>query len=1198
MVLLAHEEQNMITSFSLVYLALGMMVPLTGTVVDSQGKPVAEAKVWLGDTHAARKGPEVLAATETDEQGHFQLQRDDQLTGRGRDWSPSLWAYKGEARLAFQEFKGKLPATDEPVTLTLGPPVRTSVQILNPDGTPAAGAKVRVAVVKLNAPRPPDKLLDVLSTTSDAEGSVTIGGIDPENITGLDVTVKGQVVQCLPIDDGSPTVTLRPVGRLKVKVVADDPKAVKGWTITARSHPTEPGYRGLYTVHWVRNTTGDDGRATLLPIAQGQVLWDIEPPKDSAYLVLKTPAVMIIPGETQEVEIKVSRGIPVEGIVREEPGGAPIAGIEVRLDSFGGTGRNILLPPTDAQGRFSSVVLPGTTRFSFNYPFPKEYFLPPGVQHWVDFEVKEGENAVHAIDVPALRKAATISGRVLDENGKPVAGTRVLGTWKAAEFGNHAGNSSAEVEADGRFVLGSLAPKSQVDITTSAGVTHEAESVTVPSAGEGGPIAITLRKRPTFVITGQVLDSGGKPLEEARIQVKIRSSDNTAWFDGPFPLDEEIRSGPDGRFRTPDQIPVGNYEYTIVASAAGYEQATSAPFSRAFAEPLTITLRRSLGHREVAGEVVDSGGKPIAGAVVFLSGGVPKRIQRMTDADGRYRIPGVPDAPAFLFASKEGYHFLGRRVEADDAAIPFTLRRLDEAATQTLQRVVSPVTRAEERAIALALIDDLKKGAASAPEWGDPQAILLVTAMLDPDRMLAMIENQVVTADSRLITAVAIGLYDRDPNRALELLDGTGDPAIALDLFDRLGETATDPFRRELLDRALRISRAADDPARTAQGLAQVASRLFDIGEPDRAAAIVREAQVALDKPRGPFPDPRYELVPVLARVNLAAALALMDAGNKPKPPKPAEGVEVHITEVESSPAPDRIQHERERFLAAIVKEIAPTQPTETRRLLEMIHDERPRAAARRVAAIQMAATDLAAAEALQPKVRNSMLWAILPAVAAKSRAATDPEGAKALLRESVERLSKIAETTQGRRSPSVALARLVPLANRVDPDRAADLLWLALSRRSPVSPVPEPSPVMPDVRRNYAELGELAVLTARYDRSAAEVVFAPVEQRFAGLDDNRWGLENEVAVILRAAAALDARIAKRLVEAIPDDPPPPENDGVANAGNFRRHSKSDACLAVAETLALPPSLRLREPLIRYSVDSFLNILEDGPVAP
>ena len=126
--------------FPMAWLALGVTVPLAGTVVDAAGRPVAGATVWLGDTIATRQGPEVLATAETDAQGRFRLERAEELAGRGVMWSPTLWAYKPGARVAFVEFKRNVPGPDEPVRLALGPPASTRVRVLKPDGTPAAGA--------------------------------------------------------------------------------------------------------------------------------------------------------------------------------------------------------------------------------------------------------------------------------------------------------------------------------------------------------------------------------------------------------------------------------------------------------------------------------------------------------------------------------------------------------------------------------------------------------------------------------------------------------------------------------------------------------------------------------------------------------------------------------------------------------------------------------------------------------------------------------------------------------------------------------------------------------------------------------------------------------------------------------------------------------------------------------------------------
>ena len=113
--------------------------------------------------------------------------------------------------------------------------------------------------------------------------------------------------------------------------MADDPKALPGWEITARSRPTEPGYRGPYTTHWVRETTGEDGRIEFPPLANGQVVWEIKAPEGSNYLVDKQPGATIRAGGMEEVEIKVLRAVRVEGTVLEEPGGAPIPGVTIDL---------------------------------------------------------------------------------------------------------------------------------------------------------------------------------------------------------------------------------------------------------------------------------------------------------------------------------------------------------------------------------------------------------------------------------------------------------------------------------------------------------------------------------------------------------------------------------------------------------------------------------------------------------------------------------------------------------------------------------------------------------------------------------------------------------------------------------------------------------------------------------------------------
>ena len=1150
----------------LAWLALGMSVPLSGTVEDASGKPVAGATVWLGDTVATREGPQVIASAETDEQGRFRLERPEGLAGRGPIWSPTLWAYKPGSRLAFLEFKRELPRADEPVKLTLGPAASTTVRVVYPDGWAVHDAKVRPVQFKLKAPNPPDKLLDRLAVITDVDGLATVDGLSPADLFALDVTAEGAIVQCLAIDPDGKTITLRPTGTVRVKVVADDPAAVAGWKITVRPHPTEPGYQGPYYPHWSREVTGKDGRASFPPLAVGSIFWGVEPPEGSAYLAESPRGAAIKAGETTEVEIRLSKGARVEGVLREEPGGAPIPGVKVDVANLRAGSRTVHYLTTDAEGHYSGPVLPGTIRFSYSlHDMPAGYFLPPGTQHWVDFEVKAGE-ARHEFDPPRLRKAAQVRGMVVDEGGRPVAGANVTGHWTSAEFGRDPNSHFVRSDARGEFVLGSIAPGAEAKLGASTGPADESDPVVVASAGAGGSVTIRLRKKPTLALTGRVVEADGRPLAGARVSVEVRQPGQFGGRGSLFAFEgsPEIHTGPDGRFATPGQVPVG-FQYRVAVEAPGHEPADS----RWVAPPVLaipdVPLRRAVGVREVAGRVVDSAGQPVAGVEVFQSGDGPRRTRGLTDAEGQFRVPGVPDAPAFLFASKPGYRLAYRRVGPGGGPAEIALRRQDEPPISHLSLAAPAVPRDEERAIARALLAEARESRVR-PDLPESRNLPEVAAMLDPDRTLGLIEDQVIQADPPVLWALAVGLTESDPRRALEVLEAAEPPGrattTALAFLDRMGSTLPIESRRAVLDLAARRARAIDEPGMAASQLARVADRWLDLGDRERGVPLAQEAEVMAAKPRPQqaFPNPPNEEVALaLARVDLTVALRLLAGRSAQEQPQV------------------------NRALAGVAARVASTDPDGARRALALIPEE-ARPAATRAAGLRLASKDLPAARALLAGGPDPTPEAFLPAAAARGLVATDPAGARALLLEAVGRIDKLEDSPMRRPGPAVALARLLPLAARLDPDRAPGYLAMALAHRPPLSSLPEPMPVMPDTRRHYLDLAELAVRVARYDREAAEVVFAPVAARLVRMDDDHWGLGGEGPALFAVAGAFDARVARDLLEALPADPPAPE-PGVFSNG-FRHQSKAQARLALARSLALPPAIRLREAhQLEYGLD-------------
>src|SRR5579883_2949251 len=90
-----------------------------------------------------------------------------------------------------------------------------------------------------------------------------------------------------------------------------------------------------------------------------------------------------------------------------------------------------------------------------------------------------------------------------------------------------------------------------------------------------------------------------------------------------------------------------------------------------------VILRRPSRLRSVAGRVVDPDGHAVAGAEAFQSGDGPRRTSDTTDADGRFTIHGVVDAPAFVFVKKAGYRFAGRRIGPGDEPVTVVVSKVD-----------------------------------------------------------------------------------------------------------------------------------------------------------------------------------------------------------------------------------------------------------------------------------------------------------------------------------------------------------------------------------------------------------------------------------------------------------------------------------------------------------------------------------------
>ncbi len=169
----------------------------------------------------------------------------------------------------------------------------------------------------------------------------------------------------------------------------------------------------------------------------------------------------------------------------------------------------------------------------------------------------DGESAARdsqpARGIASAASTATVSGRLLDEQGAAIAGARVSLTGR-----DHA--SSSETDAEGRYAFADV-PAGEVELAAE----HEGHEPRSWRAAVSAGVATLADQVLARVVAGQLrglaLSFRGQPVA-AQIRVSSREREDAA------PV--EVTSGANGRFQI--DLPPGRYEVRV--SARGYEPQT------------------------------------------------------------------------------------------------------------------------------------------------------------------------------------------------------------------------------------------------------------------------------------------------------------------------------------------------------------------------------------------------------------------------------------------------------------------------------------------------------------------------------------------------------------------------------------------------------------------------------------------------
>jgi RNA polymerase sigma factor (sigma-70 family) len=1122
---------------------------VTGLVVDAAGKPVAQARVWL-TAFRSDDDTEVIDQGTTDEQGRFDVTVPARWFETPHSLRPMLGliAHRPGRRMATLTFSASSVPPTAGTRLVLEAPAEATVRILSPDGAPIANARVEVlrlasdqveadvteeylrdlgrllrsrlrvtpvgvVITRLNAPLPKD-LSGRFAGRSDANGRVTLPGLAQTDLGCLRVTAEGFGEQSLTLLPSLPTgenpsfpdaVRLLPVGRVSGRLDASPELANKRLIRVTSREDQRPVVRGpVYHVASAEVVTDKEGRFEVPALAAGLLEFRVVLPPDAGVLAREPAAgtLAVRAGERTDVRIPLRPGVRLGGVVRERGTGKPVGGVRVHLEH----GERVEVVETDAAGRYTCRVSPGEV---LPHVQVSHEFVPPTRAEQGSRRIRVAEGKVEQ-ELPPLEltRAVRLRGTVVGEDGKAVPGALVHACWQGTDFRSWAEirleEASLTTNDRGEFSLEGLDGNRDVRLTARLEEAATAKAVVVRAGA--GPLTLRLARGAALALAGRVRDGRGGPVAGGRIEVWARPgfAEPNAAMPRAVPLGTLVRTGADGKFQTPRRLVPDGF-YRVVVSADGYQNVASdwlpVGADRPLAFPDLVLPRR----RTLHGRVLDRTGRPVGGVLVVYVDD-RQRSSTKTDADGRYRLEGVPEGTGFLFAEKAGFRFHGQATEAKSEVVEAVLTPRGERPTRGMPTVPSTLTKKEWLALAARVLEPALQQALAQSDDDRRLRPLELLARLDPGRVLEQIDRKAVRdpwKQDYLRRAVARTLLETSPDEARTVIDAMTDPGFRsmgyCDLCDSLPATKRKE-KLDLLGQALLHARAVKDASHRVVGVAGVARRLRVVGEKERADRLLREHQPAARElatlawsgyARGAFAEE-------LALTDLPAALALIQDLN--------EKFAYH------------------RHHGNIAHKLAGVKPAEAERILKMLG---PSGRYPERVCYRMAPVDLERARRIADANPYPRQKARAYGVMAQALAGTKPARAVELLDQAFALLTEYVASGQDRfdnatNAPVVAAA-LLPVAEQIDPGLVPEFFWRTLSLRTPI-------PRDGDRGEFDAEVdAALALMIARYDRATARRLLEPVIPEAPRLVKTGRG-----RALISALAAVDPRWAVEVLEGLP----------------------------------------------------------------
>lgn len=350
------------------------------------------------------------------------------------------------------------------------------------------------------------------------------------------------------------------------------------------------------------------------------------------------PARLRLTEKPEPVTLRLTRGGTVEVTVIERAGGAVVKGAEVEL-------RATLTwkATTNEQG---VATLRGVGATWAPLTARAKNFAPRAM-----IIETSGQQTTETVTI-ALAKGAAISGRVVDEQGKPVAGARVVPTSASEPLPVvDPRRDGVLAGADGKFTIPAVSSGTW-RLSATAGDLAPATSEPIVVDGVNAQAGIEIKLTAGGVVRGTVTDKAGKPVASA--DVRVVSQGFVFWR-----ARRQAFTDADGKFAITG---LARRSVDVVAQHdAGASAIVAADLAAKREHEVALVLEIS---GAIEGIVVDPKGTPIGDAQVVAepdyASNTVERVQwnvrgvqeAVTDQAGKFRFSGLPDGPYTVRAAR------------------------------------------------------------------------------------------------------------------------------------------------------------------------------------------------------------------------------------------------------------------------------------------------------------------------------------------------------------------------------------------------------------------------------------------------------------------------------------------------------------------------------------------------------------------